>query len=93
MLILLNQDCIVHSDWLAVLDQALREHPEFGIIGCTILNADGTVNHAGAKLHRPTTYGQHLTEIGDERDAEDAGRGRVESSGSRRTLHLQCEIL
>ena len=61
----LNQDCVVHAGWLTALIQVLQEHPEFGIAGCTILNADGTVNHAGAMLRRPDAYGVHLTEIGD----------------------------
>ena len=64
LLVLLNQDCVVHADWLAALLRALQEHPEFGIAGCTILNADGTLNHTGAVIGRPDAYGVHLEEIG-----------------------------
>lgn len=65
-LVLLNQDCVVHPGWLSALAQALQSHPEAGIAGCTILNADGTVNHAGAIIRRPDAWGLHLTEIREE---------------------------
>jgi GT2 family glycosyltransferase len=63
--ILLNQDCVVQPGWLTEFVRAFQDHPEFGIAGCTILNPDGTVNHAGAMLHRPDMYGVHLTDVGD----------------------------
>jgi GT2 family glycosyltransferase len=59
--ILLNQDCIVLSGWLAVLMQALQDYPQYGLIGSTILNPDGSINHIGAVLDRPEIYGRHLT--------------------------------
>jgi len=58
----LNQDCLVEPGWLATLLQAFEIHQEFGIAGCTILNPDGTVNHAGATIRRPDAYGIHLIE-------------------------------
>jgi len=63
--VLLNQDCIVQPGWLAELLRALEVHSEFGIAGCTIVNSDGTLNHAGAFVRRPDAYGVHSTEIGD----------------------------
>ena len=63
LLILLNQDCVVQPGWLVALVQAFANHPRLGIAGCTILNADGTVNHAGARLQRPAAYSEHLTTI------------------------------
>jgi len=63
--ILLNQDCLVQSGWLVEFTRALHEHPEFGIAGCTILNPDGTVNHAGAAIRWPDAGGVHATETGD----------------------------
>jgi GT2 family glycosyltransferase len=60
--VLLNQDCMVQPGWLTALGRALDTNSEFGIVGCTILNADGTLNHAGAALRRPDAYGIHLTE-------------------------------
>lgn len=62
--VLLNQDCIVQPDWLSSLVNVLKGQCEFGIVGCTILNVDGSVNHAGAFIRRPDAYGVHLTEIG-----------------------------
>jgi GT2 family glycosyltransferase len=60
--VLLNQDCIVQAGWLDALLDALNTHPEFGIAGCTIFNADGSINHAGAQLRKPIALGQHLTD-------------------------------
>jgi len=60
--VLLNQDCMVHDGWLKTLVQALQDRPQVGIAGCTLLNADGTLNHTGATISRPFAYGQHLTE-------------------------------
>jgi GT2 family glycosyltransferase len=63
--VLLNQDCLAQAGWLDALLAALEAHPEFGIAGCTIFNADGSINHAGAQLRKPGALGQHLTERGD----------------------------
>lgn len=62
LLILLNQDCLVREGWLDALITAVETNPEAGIVGATIFNADGTVNHAGAVLERPLAYGRHLTD-------------------------------
>ena len=64
--VLLNQDCLVQAGWLDALLDALDAHPKFGIAGCTIFNADGSINHAGAQLRKPSALGQHLTERGDD---------------------------
>jgi GT2 family glycosyltransferase/polyhydroxyalkanoate synthesis regulator phasin len=50
MLVLLNQDTVVHEGWLAALAAALRD-PSVGVAGCKMLYADGTIQHAGAYLH------------------------------------------
>jgi GT2 family glycosyltransferase len=63
--ILLNQDCLVQPGWLVEFTRALQAHPEFGIAGCTILNPDGTVNHAGAAIRWPDACGVHSTATGD----------------------------
>lgn len=63
LLVLLNQDCIVQPGWLEALAQVFQQCPTCGIAGCTILNPDGTINHAGAYIKRPGAYGVHLTEI------------------------------
>lgn len=62
--VLLNQDCIVQPGWWTAVQQALIDHPQFGIVGCTILNADGAVNHAGAFIRRPEAIGVHVTDVG-----------------------------
>jgi GT2 family glycosyltransferase len=63
LLVLLNQDCIVEPGWLTALCTGLHAHPEFGVAGCTLLNPDASVNHAGAVLELPLAMGHHLTEI------------------------------
>ncbi|MAT96721.1 MAG: hypothetical protein CL608_06215 [Anaerolineaceae bacterium] len=59
--VLLNQDCIVQPGWLESLCQAVESNKSVGIVGGRILNADNTVNHAGAYLERPLAYGHHIT--------------------------------
>ncbi|MGD8625567.1 MAG: glycosyltransferase [Anaerolineae bacterium] len=64
---LVNQDCLVAPGWLDALARALATRPEIGVAGCTILNADGSLNHTGAAIRRPGAYGDHLAEPdGDE---------------------------
>jgi GT2 family glycosyltransferase len=63
LLVLLNQDCVVQAGWLPALHAALDDCPQAGIAGCTILNADGSVNHTGAEIRRPAAYGQHRTDV------------------------------
>jgi GT2 family glycosyltransferase len=60
--VLLNQDCLPESDWLLALSDGLQAHPEAGIAGCTIFHADGTLDHAGARMLRPLAHGEHLTD-------------------------------
>ena len=60
---LLNQDCVVEPGWLDALIEGLNTHPEFGIAGCTLLDVDGSVNHAGAVLELPFVVGRHQTVV------------------------------
>ena len=64
LFVLVNQDCLVELGWLDALIAGLDADDGYGIAGCTILNADGSVNHAGATLDLPLAYGRHLTEPG-----------------------------
>lgn len=59
--VLLNQDCIVQEKWLTPLIDAFSNHPQYGILGGTIFEADGSINHTGARLRRPDAYGIHET--------------------------------
>jgi len=61
VLILLNQDCVVESGWISALSQALLTHPQYGILGSAIYHPDGSLDHAGAAIHRPDAMGIHLT--------------------------------
>lgn len=59
VLVLLNQDTVVHPGWLAASVQALEEGPA-GIVGCKILYPDGeTVQHAGAWIEWPSGLAHH----------------------------------
>jgi GT2 family glycosyltransferase len=62
MIVLLNQDCLVQPGWLDGFSQVLQDQPDCGAVGCTVLAADGAVNHTGARITHPLGYGQHLTE-------------------------------
>ena len=61
--VLLNQDCLVEPQWLDALCAGLDGDAEAAIAGCTLLNADGAVNHAGARLDLPLAYSHHLTDV------------------------------
>ena len=61
--VLLNQDCLVEPGWLVALCAGLSGDGQAAIAGCTLLNADGTVNHAGARLELPLAYSHHLTAV------------------------------
>lgn len=61
---LLNQDCLPQAGWLAALGAAFEQHAEFGVAGCTIYFADGKLDHAGARMMRPSAFGEHLTDTG-----------------------------
>jgi GT2 family glycosyltransferase len=68
VVVLLNQDCIVRSGWLSALLSVFERHPEAGIVGGTIFDAEDQVHHAGAKIHHPDAVGVHITTVDD--DAE-----------------------
>jgi GT2 family glycosyltransferase len=59
---LLNQDCLVQPGWFEAMTSALHDYPDFGVLGCTILNPDDSINHTGAVLIKPAATGVHLTD-------------------------------
>jgi GT2 family glycosyltransferase len=49
--LLLNNDTVVaQSDWLARLRDAANDHPDYGVVGCTLLRTDGALQHAGTYM-------------------------------------------
>lgn len=66
VIVLLNQDCLPQRGWLSALSAALVAHPEFGIAGCTLYSSTGQLDHAGARLARPSALGEHLTDVSGE---------------------------
>lgn len=60
--VLLNQDTEVAPDWLAAVAAGLVRHPRAGVLGCTIFDPEGQIQHTGGKLEPPTFHGRHHTE-------------------------------
>ena len=49
-ILFLNNDATVHPGWLAPLVHLADGDPRVGIVGCKLLNADGTVQEAGGTI-------------------------------------------
>lgn len=49
-LVLLNDDAIPAHNWLSEIVQTARLHPEAAVVGSVLLNLDGTVQEAGARI-------------------------------------------
>ena len=60
LIALLNQDCLVQPGWVDAYTAVFASAPDCGIVGSVIVNADGSINHAGARITRPLAYGEHL---------------------------------
>ena len=65
-LLFLNNDTVVHQDWLAPLVRLANSDPTIGMVGCKLLNRDGTLQEAGGALlgdgwGRPYGAGQDPT--------------------------------
>ena len=54
-LMLLNPDTVVHGDALNRLIRYLDDHPDVGIVGPRVLNADGTTQSTRRRFLRPLT--------------------------------------
>ncbi len=51
-LVFLNNDTLVGPGWLEALLRPARQDPKAGIVGCKLLNADGTIQEAGGIIFR-----------------------------------------
>ena len=51
-LLFLNSDTQVEAHWLAPMVQLADAHRDVGMVGCTLLNADGTIQDAGWTIGR-----------------------------------------
>lgn len=58
VLVLLNQDTVVHPGWLAALLAAFDD-PAVGIAGCKLLYPNGTIQHAGGFIYGPCADADH----------------------------------
>lgn len=54
-LLFLNPDCLIQPDTLARMAAAMGEHPDAGMAGCLLRNADGS-EQAGARRSVPTPW-------------------------------------
>ncbi|WP_169239512.1 glycosyltransferase family 2 protein [Candidatus Roseilinea sp. NK_OTU-006] len=60
IVVLLNQDTVVHEKWMEALEDAFLQWPKAGAVGCKIFYPDGvTIQHAGGMLSRPRLVGSH----------------------------------
>ena len=53
LLLFLNNDTVVHKNWLEPMVRLMLEHPDCGIVGSKLLYPDGTIQHIGVMFdHR-----------------------------------------
>ena len=55
LLLLLNPDTIVETPLIRVLEESLNGHPDVGVAGARVLNADGTVQPSARRFPDVTT--------------------------------------
>ncbi|HMP42287.1 MAG TPA: glycosyltransferase [Roseiflexaceae bacterium] len=60
VIVILNQDTVVDTGWLAALLAPLAADPQIGVVGSLARFPDGTLQHAGAALTDPLHYGYNL---------------------------------
>ncbi|MCS6840967.1 MAG: glycosyltransferase [Roseiflexus sp.] len=59
--VLLNNDTLIVQDhWLAHLSDVANSHPEYGIVGCTLLHANGLLQHAGTYMPADSFWGYQI---------------------------------
>lgn len=62
IIIALNQDTEVDTDWLSVIIKTF-EKPTVGLVGCLARFPDGRIQHAGGTLLEPLWYGKNRQSI------------------------------
>jgi GT2 family glycosyltransferase len=59
--LLLNNDTLIIQDhWLAHLSDVAHSHPAYGIVGCTLLHANGLLQHAGTSMPTDSFWGYQI---------------------------------
>ncbi len=59
--LLLNNDTLIIQDhWLAHLSDVANSHPAYGIVGCTLLHANGLLQHAGTYMPADSFWGYQI---------------------------------
>ncbi|MBN1487905.1 MAG: glycosyltransferase family 2 protein, partial [Anaerolineae bacterium] len=72
-LVLLNQDTVVHENWLAALLTPLDD-PTVGMVGCKMLYPDGRIQHAGAYIVDARGTPEHIGRYEDDAGQYDEPR-------------------
>jgi hypothetical protein len=60
VLLLNNDTLIVQEDWLARLRDVANSHADYGVVGCKLLHANGTLQHAGTYMPTGTFWGYQI---------------------------------
>jgi GT2 family glycosyltransferase len=60
ILVLINADVEVTSNWLEQLVRVMQADPSIGIAGAKLLYPDGTIQFAGGKIKSPQGYTWHI---------------------------------
>lgn len=59
--VLLNNDVIIEQkDWLSLLNKTAYEDEKNGVVGCRLVNENGTFLHAGTYIYPETFWGQQI---------------------------------
>jgi GT2 family glycosyltransferase/glycosyltransferase involved in cell wall biosynthesis len=60
VLLLNNDTVIVQENWLARLRDVANGHPDYGVVGCTLLRTDGALQHAGTYMPTSNFFGYQI---------------------------------
>lgn len=60
LVVLLNPDVVVETDWLVHLVQPLLTDETIGVVGAKLFYADGHLQHVGGVIHEPQGMAGHI---------------------------------
>lgn len=60
LVVLLNPDVVVETDWLVHLVQPLLTDKTVGVVGAKLFYPDGHLQHVGGMIHEPQGMAGHI---------------------------------